>query len=231
MLPFTLDYYSSFCEKIFVYDNYSTDSSNEIYKKYDKVTVIKFNSENSQNENIQKTIKSQEYRKFSRNSEVDWVITIDCDEFIYHPNLVEKLKEYKQLGVTVVQTSGHEMVSETFPIYDGKLLPSKVKIGSDKMPMLSKSIIFDPTIDIDFSVGAHNFTSSRTVLSPKDDIKILHYKCLGKDYVTNIYRERYNRLSKSSIQNRWNTHYAEIDNFLFLMDNILKNNKNVVDTI
>jgi hypothetical protein len=231
LLPFTLDYYSNFCEKIFVYDNYSTDSSDEIYKRYDKVIVSKFNSENSQNEIIQKTIKSEEYKKYSRNSDVDWVITIDCDEFVYHPNLIEKLKEYKKNGITVIQTSGHEMVCEIFPEYDGELLPNKVKIGSDKMPMLSKSIIFNPNIDINFSVGAHHFSSNHTILSPDEEVKILHYKCLGKEYVTNIYNERYKRLSESSKRNAWNTHYSEINKFLSLMDNILKNNKNIVDSI
>jgi len=168
LLPFTLDYYSTFCEKIFVYDNHSTDSSDEIYKKYDKVEVIKWDSGNEINENNYIKIKSEEYRKHSRNFDVDWVITIDCDEFVYHPNLVEKLKEYKERGVTVVQTSGHEMVCETFPEYDGELLPNKVKIGSDKMPMLSKSIVFSPSIDINFGVGAHYFNSNHSVLWPID---------------------------------------------------------------
>jgi hypothetical protein len=231
LLPFTLDYYSTFCEKIFVYDNYSTDSSDEIYKKYDKVIVSKFDTQNTQDEIVAKDLKSNEYRKHSRNSDVDWVIIADCDEFVYHPNLIEKLKEYKERGITVVQTSGHEMVCETFPEYDGELLPNKVKIGSDKMPMLSKNSIFSPSIDINFSVGAHYFDSNHTVLSPSDEIKVLHYKCLGKEYVTNIYNERYNRLSESSRKNAWNTHYAQINNFLNLMDNIIKNNKNIVDTI
>jgi len=231
LLPFTLDYYSTFCEKIFIYDNLSTDSSDEIYKKYDKVIVSKFQSEDSQNEIIQKNIKSNEYRKYSRNSDVDWVITIDCDEFIYHPNLIEKLKEYKENGITVIQTSGHEMVSKTFPIYDGELLPNKIKIGSEKMPMLSKSIIFNPKIDINFDTGAHKFISNKTILSPNNDIKILHYKCLGKEYVTNIYKERFERLSNSSKMNAWNTHYSKIDEFIKLMDDILEKNKNVVDNL
>ena len=70
LLPFTLDYYSTFCEKIFVYDNYSTDSSDEIYKKYDKVEVIKWDSGNEINENNYIKIKSEEYRKYSRNFDV-----------------------------------------------------------------------------------------------------------------------------------------------------------------
>lgn len=229
LLPFTLDYYSTFCEKIFVYDNFSTDSSDEIYKKYNNVIVTKFESENSQNEIIQKNIKSEEYRKYSRNSDVDWVITIDCDEFVYHNNLIDKLKEYKKMGITVIKTIGHEMASQTFPKYDGNLLVNKVKVGSGKMPMLSKSIIFDPNINMVFGPGAHTFTSNNTVLSPDDEIKVLHYKCLGKEYITNIYKARFERLSESSKLNSWNTHYSKINEFLSLMDNILKENKNIVD--
>jgi hypothetical protein len=231
LLPFTLDYYSTFCEKIFVYDNYSTDSSDNIYKNYSKVEVIKWDSGNEINELNYIKIKSEEYRKHSRNSDVDWVITADCDEFIYHPNLIQRLKEYKHHNITVVQTSGHEMVCEVFPEYDGELLPNKVKIGSDKMPMLSKSIIFNPNIDITFEVGAHYFKSNNTVLSPNDDIKILHYKGLSKEYVINIYEERFKRLSNLNKKNNWGTHYSDINNFLNLMDNIIKNNKNIVDTI
>lgn len=40
MLPFTLDCYSSFCAKIFVLDNMSTDHSLEICSMYSKVQVI-----------------------------------------------------------------------------------------------------------------------------------------------------------------------------------------------
>ena len=42
ILPFTLDHYSQFCEKIYVYDNMSTDGSDQIYEKYDKVVVKKW---------------------------------------------------------------------------------------------------------------------------------------------------------------------------------------------
>lgn len=231
LLPFTLDYYSSFCEKIFIYDNYSTDSSDKIYKNYNKVEVIKWDSGNEINELNYMKIKSEEYRKHSRNSDVDWVITVDCDEFVYHSNLIKKLEEYKKSGITVVQTSGHEMVCEVFPKYDGELLIDKVKIGSNKMPMLSKSIVFNPNIDIEFEVGAHYFKSNNTILSPTDEIKILHYKGLSEEYVIKIYQERLERLSHLNKVNKWGTHYSEVNNFLILMNDILKNNKNIVDTI
>ena len=31
ILPFILDYYSKICDKIYIYDNISTDSSDDIY--------------------------------------------------------------------------------------------------------------------------------------------------------------------------------------------------------
>src|SRR5579863_5958872 len=84
ILPFTLDHYSLLCDKIFIHDNMSSDNSDEIYIKYPKVTVIKWDSNNEINELNYVNIKSKAYREHSRDA--DWVIVCDCDEFIYHPN-------------------------------------------------------------------------------------------------------------------------------------------------
>ena len=72
ILPFTLDYYSQFCDKIFIYDNMSTDGSDDIYKKYPKVEVTKWDSKDEINESFYVQIKSYEYTKKSRDA--DWVI-------------------------------------------------------------------------------------------------------------------------------------------------------------
>ena len=140
ILPYTLDYYSQICEKIFIYDNMSDDGSDEIYKKYEKVEVIKWDSKNEINELNYINIKTQSYKERSRNQNVDWVIVCDCDEFLYHPNLMDKLSEYKSKGITVPKVSGHDMVSEVFPEYDGKLLTEKVKVGSQRYQPMCKNI-------------------------------------------------------------------------------------------
>ena len=70
ILPFTLDYYSNLCEKIFIYDNMSTDGSDEIYTRYPKVTVIKWDSNNEINEMNYVNIKSNGYKKYSRDRQV-----------------------------------------------------------------------------------------------------------------------------------------------------------------
>ena len=66
ILPYTLDHYSEFCRKIYVYDNMSTDSSDEIYKQYPKVQVIKWDSGDEINELNYVKIKSEGYKQLHR---------------------------------------------------------------------------------------------------------------------------------------------------------------------
>lgn len=226
ILPYTLDYYSNICSKIFIYDNMSTDDSDEIYKKYPKVNVIKWDSGNEINEINYIKIKSDAYKNYSRDDNVDWVIVCDCDEFLYHENLIDKLKEYKLKGVTVPKIDGHDMVSETFPEYDGILLTDKIKIGSDTYGPMCKNIIFDPKLDVNYGIGGHSFSSKDAVYSDTADLKLLHYKFLGKDYVKKIYISRAKRLSNFNKQNKFGEHYFNLP--FEYMDKMLSENIKVI---
>lgn len=226
ILPFTLDYYSIICEKIFIYDNMSTDSSDEIYKKYPKVEVTKWDSGNEINEINYVNIKSEEYKKRSRGQGVDWVIVCDCDEFIYHENLLDKLNEYKQLGITVPRIDGHDMVSTEFPKYDGELITTKIKTGSKTYEPMCKNIIFHPDLDIKYGIGGHSFNSVDGKFSDEREIKLLHYKFLGKEYVKNIYISRAKRLSSFNKQHKFGEHYFNLP--FNYMDTMLKENYQVI---
>lgn len=226
ILPFTLDYYSNFCEKIFIYDNMSTDSSDEIYKKYNKVEVIKWDSNNEINELNYLKIKNEEYKKRSRNNNVDWVIVCDCDEFLYHPNLLEKLKEYKNNNINIPLISGHDMVSETFPLYDGDFITNKIKIGSKRYEPMCKNIIFNPNLDVKYGIGAHTFECLNGNFSNYPELKLLHYKFLSKEYVKNLYITRAKRLSTFNKQNKFGEHYFHLP-FTYI-DNLLKENYQVI---
>jgi hypothetical protein len=209
ILPFTLDYYSNICDKIYIYDNMSTDSSDEIYKRYPKVTVIKWNSNNEINELNYLNIKNNGY-KLSREDNADWVIVCDTDEFLYHPRLLEKLEHYKNEGITVPKIDGHDMVSESFPEYDGELITKKIKTGSEVYPPFCKNIVFNPKIDAKFGIGGHSFQSNNTINSSSPELKLLHYKFLGVEYVENIYKSRMERLSEFNKQHKFGEHYLNV---------------------
>lgn len=226
ILPYTLDYYSEICTKIYVYDNMSTDGSDKIYKKYPKVSVIKWDSKNQIHEMNYVNIKNNGYKTYSRNKKVDWVIVCDTDEFLYHPNLIEKLKEYKTNGINVPKISGHDMVSESFPPYDGKKLTDKVKVGSERYQPMSKNIIFDPNLDVNYGIGAHTFNSDKAVFSEEEELKLLHYKFLGKDYVKELYDARAKRLSSFNKQYKLGEHYLNLP--FEYMDKMINENRQII---
>jgi hypothetical protein len=226
ILPYTLDYYSTFCEKIFIYDNMSDDNSDEIYKRYPKVEVIKWDSNNEINEINYIKLKTESYKERSRNQNVDWVIVCDCDEFLYHPNLIDILVDYKSKGITVPKVCGHDMVSEIFPEYDGKLLVDKVKVGSERYQPMCKNIIFNPDLDVNYGIGAHSFNCDNAVFSETEELKLLHYKFLGKDYVKKLYIDRAKRLSSFNKQNKFGEHYFNLP--FNYMSEMIKNNFQVI---
>jgi len=206
ILPFTLDYYSQFCEKIYIYDNMSNDGSDEIYKKYDKVVVKKWSNSNNNFNEIEATQLRNNAYKQSRGK-ADWVIVCDCDEFLYHPNLIDKLKEYKNGGITVPKIDGHDMYSDDFPVYDGELLTDKVKIGSETYDMMCKNIIFNPTLDSQYGVGSHSFKAENAVYSDDPELMLLHYKFLGKEYVLwryeNLAKRRNKLMEQTGMGGHW----------------------------
>jgi hypothetical protein len=204
----------------------STDSSDEIYTKYPKVEVIKWDSGNEIHELNYTKIKSEEYKKRSRGQGVDWVIVCDCDEFLYHENLLGKLEEYKKDGIDVPLIDGHDMVSEEFPNYDGDLITSKIKNGSQTYEPMCKNIIFNPDLDVQYGIGGHSFQSINAKYSKERELKLLHYKFLGKDYVKKIYISRAKRLSQFNKQNKFGEHYFNLP-FQY-MDSMLKENYQVI---
>lgn len=207
ILPFTLDHYSRFCEQIFVYDNMSTDGSDEVYKQYDNVVVVKWSGPeaNEINEQYYLELKNNQYKKRSRDC--DWVVVCDCDEFVYHPELLQQLEFYKNNKIDVPKIDGHDMYADVFPPYDGKLLVNKVKIGSETYSPMCKNIIFNPKIDVRFGIGAHSFQAPGARFSDTAEIKLLHYKFLGKDYVTQRYNMMRERLSEFNKKHKFGEHY------------------------
>lgn len=116
ILPYTLRHYATFCDRMVVYDAFSTDRSREIAKEYG-AEVVDWATKGV--DDLQaKAVKENA----CMNSPADWAIAVDADELIYFPEgAFHTLAAYDADGVAVVKPRGFEMFSDTFPTTDGQI--------------------------------------------------------------------------------------------------------------
>ncbi|MCQ8887696.1 glycosyltransferase family 2 protein [Pseudoalteromonas agarivorans] len=197
-------YYSSFCSKIFIMDNMSTDNSVAIANKFSNVTIVPWESDGI-DESLYIHMKSQTYKKYSRQggihtSEVaDWVISCDMDEILYHHNILEALDLYDKKGVTVPQITGFNIAGENEvdckkPIVEQYSLAQRAE-GFDKR------IIFKPEFNITYHEGCHprgsGFDCMKNTYGYKTSneypLALLHYKHIGSRLYVSA-KKNYNRM-------------------------------------
>jgi glycosyltransferase involved in cell wall biosynthesis len=151
-LPYFLRHYS-FCDKITFLDDHSTDRTHEIIKSYPNTEIILRDQPHGRPETDELIGLELANNLYKKDRSYDWVIITCMDEFLYHPNLLQKLEEYKRDGVTVPLTTGYNMWSDKFPTED-KPLEELVTLG-EYSKNHSKSIIFNPKVDMNFGLGMH----------------------------------------------------------------------------
>lgn len=200
----TIEYYKSFCSYIAVYDNYSTDGTDEIAKSLG-CEVKKFG--------IQEELNDKEYVKVKnkcwKGSEADYVIVCDSDEIIYHPYLFDVLQREKERGTTIFKTKGINIYSERMP--DKSFLELTNGVPDESY---SKTAIFSPKLkEIWFEYGCHRSDPRGKLIWNESEVYLLHYRNIGgvERLIDrhNQYRERMGEFNK-----RFNLghHYLQEDN-------------------
>ena len=200
ILPHLLKYYLSFCEKVTILDNNSTDKSVEIINSFHNTEVIPYDSNNEVNDSIYIKLKNHVWK--SSVGYADYVIVGDCDEFLYHENMEEFLIQSKQNGITLFKPEGFHMVAdEDFTLNLDDDLIGLVKSGI-KLNVLDKLMIFDcnQIININYNFGCHTANPQGVIkLHEYDGLKMLHYKFLGVEnyvYRNSLRRERLSQFNK-----------------------------------
>lgn len=204
-IPYFLRHYGSFVRNIYVYDNFSTDRSVDILRENPKVTVNTNGwSRGKTDEQFHTNLKNSCYK----GSDADWVIVVDMDELVYHFSLEWLLREYKRAGVTLPHTFGYQMVSKRFPTTKDQIY-DEIRMGVPD-DLYSKPAIFNPSINIQYSAGAHYCDPLGPVkYSAQGEIKLLHYKSLGWEYLLERNTMGKGRVlaSPESIAHGWGSHY------------------------
>jgi hypothetical protein len=132
------------------------------------------------------------YKEHSRGK-AEWVFCVDCDEFIYHPELRDFLDAMKKQGRRAIKTTGELRASRKTPdtarqLYDA--MP--YKRGSRKY---NKAVVFDPVLDVLFNRGMHHPTFfSEGVTAGQCGLRLIHCCYLSEDWIKDHLEKRYNRL-------------------------------------
>jgi glycosyltransferase involved in cell wall biosynthesis len=208
IIPFFLQHYLPWVEKIVVLDNNSTDRSRELLEGRENVLVKSYDTGNEYREDIQMKLRNTIWHQ-SRGL-ADFVIVCDMDEFLYVKDHETFLRHLRQQGFTVVRPFGINMVSESFP-QPGVPLTSQIREGVPN-EQFSKMVLFDPVkIErINFFPGSHFALPEGQVKIYMGDqkVKLLHYRYLGLQHMLKKNRSRHERRGQVSMKQGWGYHYS-----------------------
>lgn len=205
MLPYFLKHYSKFCDLMTFYDDNSTDNSVSIIKSFPNTEVLpQYDTPNDRfDDQHMLNLKNNAWKK---DRDFDWVIVVDVDEFLYHPDLLKKLEEYKNSNVTVPLTTGYDMYGKVFPSGEEQIY-DQIKLGRHAGNH-SKKVIFNPRyVDINYDIGCHTCNPLGQVgYSLDNEFKVLHYVYPSHEYMTTRRKMIFERLSELNKENGWSTH-------------------------
>lgn len=200
ILPHLLKHYLSFCEKVVILDNHSTDNSVEIVKSFENTEVIPYNSNGELRDDIYIQLKNGVWKNSVGTA--DYVIVGDTDEFLFHEDIVKFLTDKFHKGYTVFRPKGFHMVAdEEFELTTSDDIFKSVTMGV-RTEVLDKMMIFDcnKIKEINYTFGCHMAKPVGTLkIYQGDDFKMLHYKFMGiKDhmYKQKIRGERLSQFNK-----------------------------------
>ncbi len=195
-LPFIKKHYGKFCQKIVMFDNYSSDGSDVLAKEYGFI-VEKFGKPGVLDDEIYRSLKNEAW-KFERNQGVDYVIVCDSDEFVSLP------KEPLTASAPIV--NGFNMISETLPVDD----IFEINTGAPS-ESYSKQAIFSPDRmkEINYVHGCHKNYKVGEITIDGPQCTLHHFRQIGGVQRMldrhALYRPR---LSNFNLKHRMGFHYG-----------------------
>lgn len=208
IIPFFLRHYLPLVDRIFVFDNGSTDRSLTLLGGDERIRLAHFDVTGDSFVDEERRLSDAMWK--SSRGEADWVAVVDMDEHIYHPDLHAHLRACRDDGITAIQAVGYEMVADRFPD-PGDTLCETVTEGFRYPGAMDKLCLFDPDAILrsNFMAGRHGATpAGRVVWDPTHSVKLLHYKQLGLMYFLRRTAELKTGLRPGDIRNGWGAHYS-----------------------
>lgn len=194
MVEWFLRHYDPWVERYVIFDDGSTDGSPERLAEHPRVELRRFERTHPDSLVLSLLELYDNGWKESRGK-ADWVVVVNLDEHLHHPDPLGYLDRCARAGVTAIPALGYQMVSETAPPPEATLTEA-VRLGVPWRNM-SKLALFDPNAidEIAYAVGRHSAAPTGRVVYPdRDELVLLHFKCLGVDWVDGRHAEQRTRL-------------------------------------
>lgn len=190
IIPFFLRHYAEFADEIIVFDHHSTDGTRQIVESHPKARCQLYSTGGVLRDDIHAIMKSLCYQNkgpFPPDPPVDgdWFIVLDCDEFIWHPDLRGYLAGCIADGITLPLVDGYEMVGTNgMPEDDGKTQLRDIEKFGVPFKNQCKRAVIHKDCQVNFRPGAHECDpAGRYKPSPAAEIKLLHYKWLSLEHI------------------------------------------------
>lgn len=196
MLPFFFRHYDPLVARYFVFDNGSTDRSINLLTQHPKVTLGGFRTVGDSV--IQEAPAFYETVWHRSRGEADWILIVNIDELLHHPDGKRYFKRSIRSGVTIIVTTGYEMVSDAFPNPDQHLTQSIT--SGVRVTRMDKMCAFRPDAirRINYGPGRHTANPKGRIVYPATpELSLLHYKYLGEPYLLERYAELRARIPDS----------------------------------
>ncbi len=198
LMPYFMRHYSQFANVILLESN-STDRTIEIAHSLG-ATIWTYDVPDEINDEWITYLKNNCWK----DSLADWVMIVDSDEFIYHPDLINKLKNSK---ATIIQPRFYNMYSNKFPTTKGQIY-EEVTLGIEQTQPKAKMNIFRPRIgNINYLPGCHEaFPLGKFILDTESGIMTLHMRNLSKEFIRKRNERHSMRRSAINKEHGWGDH-------------------------
>lgn len=206
IIPYFMRHYSPLVDRFFILDNGSADGSVKLLLGDPRVSVRPFETEGDSFVDFSRTMLNGVW-KASRGL-ADWVIVVELDEHLHHADLPAYLDHARQEGITAIRTIGYQMTADAFPAGAHAMWREVVQGVRDKT--FDKLAIFQPDAvrETNFEAGRHgDDPEGLAVFDPHPQVKLLHYKNLGADYVCERNAALAGGLRERDASERWGAHY------------------------
>lgn len=214
LLPYFLRHYEQFCDVMFIYDNMSNDGSRSMLAAHPKVVLRDYDSGGEIRDDLYLEIKNNAWKQ--SRGEADWIVVVDIDEFVHHPNMKTYLGWCQERGIHVIKPFGYLMISNEMPSGSGQLY-DELDQGAPDENQCAKSVIFSPNRleEIGYSPGAHSClpkeasSEDGVLIHRSRNCRLLHYKLIGgPQRIVRRFEQFKNRLSQINKERKWGIQYT-----------------------